>query len=152
MGVLCYRNLSRVFSLKNVSLLLWVMKVYIVWVKSSRQRVSWVSCEMACLTKSSWNAVWHLTFQLSTCASYMAFLRESLLANFLRASCENALIFISCLIYHQLNTKSKTIKSYKIQGTKLMQLWHFLSWNKANIKYSCKSQLYKFKHFSNCNK
>ena len=23
-----------------------------------------------------------------------------------------------------------------------MQLQHFLSWNKANIKYSCKSQLY----------
>ena len=30
-----------------------------------------------------------------------------------------------------------------MQGTKLMQLQHFLSWNKANIKHSCKLQLYK---------
>ena len=29
-----------------------------------------------------------------------------------------------------------------MQGTKLKQLQHFLSWNKANIKHSCKSQLY----------
>ena len=29
-----------------------------------------------------------------------------------------------------------------MQGKKLKQLQHFLSWNKANIKYSCKSQLY----------
>ena len=50
--------------------------------------------------------------------------------------------FISCLILHQLNTKPNTIKSHKIQGTKLMQLQHFMSWNKANIKHSCKSQLY----------
>ena len=46
------------------------------------------------------------------------------------------------LSLHQLNTKPNTIKSYKIQGTKLKQLQHFLSWNKANIKHSCKSQLY----------
>ena len=46
------------------------------------------------------------------------------------------------LILHQLNTKPNTIKSHKIQGTKLKQLQHFLSWNKANIKHSCKSQLY----------
>ena len=29
-----------------------------------------------------------------------------------------------------------------MQGTKLKQLQHFLSWNKANIKHSSKSQLY----------
>ena len=29
-----------------------------------------------------------------------------------------------------------------MQETKLKQLQHFLLWNKANIKYSCKSQLY----------
>ena len=34
------------------------------------------------------------------------------------------------------------IKSHKIQGTKLKQLQHFLSQNKANIKHSCKSQLH----------
>ena len=47
-----------------------------------------------------------------------------------------------CSILHQLNTKPNTIKFHKIQGTKLKQIKHFLSWNKANIKRSCKSQLY----------
>ena len=47
------------------------------------------------------------------------------------------------MFLHQLNIKPNTIKSYKIQGTKLKQIQHFLSWNKADIKYSCKSQLYK---------
>ena len=35
-----------------------------------------------------------------------------------------------------------TIKSHKIQGIKLKQLPHFLSWNKANIIHSCESQFY----------
>ena len=30
-----------------------------------------------------------------------------------------------------------------MQGTKLKQLQHFLSWNNAKIQHSCKSQLYK---------
>ena len=47
------------------------------------------------------------------------------------------------LSLHQLNTKPNTIKSHKIQGTKLKQLQHFLLWNKTNIKHSCKSQLYR---------
>ena len=51
--------------------------------------------------------------------------------------------FNSCSILHQLNTKSNTIKSHKIQGINLIQLQYFFSINKANIKYSCKSQLYK---------
>ena len=97
---------------------------------------------MACLTKYSRNATWHLTFQLPTCASHMAFSRKPLLANFLWASRKTALIFIACLILYQLNTKSNTIKSHKIRGNKIMQLQHFLSCNKANIKHSCKSQLY----------
>ena len=45
---------------------------------------------------------------------------------------------------HQLNTKPNTIKSHKIQRTRLKQLQHFLSWNKVNIKHSCKSQLYMY--------
>ena len=55
---------------------------------------------------------------------------------------KTALIFISCSILHQLNTKPNTIESHKIQGNNLMQLQYFLSRNKANIKHSCKSQLY----------
>ena len=60
------------------------------------------------------------------------------------ASREIHLFFNSCSIFHQLNTKPNTIKSHKIQWTKLKQLQHFLSWNKANIKHSCKLQLYIF--------
>jgi len=74
----------------------------------------------------------------------MAFSPVALLASFLQVSREIALIFIACLILHQLNTKLNTIKSHKIQVNKLMQLQHFLLWNKANIKHSCKSQLYTF--------
>ena len=51
--------------------------------------------------------------------------------------------FNSCSILHQLNTKPNTIKSHKIQGINLIQLQYFFSINKADIKYSCKSQLYK---------
>ena len=77
----------------------------------------------------------------SVCFSCALFV-GTLLANFLQANHETALIFNSCSILHQLNTKLNTIKSHKIQGTKLKQSQHFLSWNKANIKHSCKSQLY----------
>ena len=56
----------------------------------------------------------------------------------------NPLTLHLSLSLHQLNTKPNTIKSHKIQGTTLKQLQHFLSWNKANIKHSCKSQLYTF--------
>ena len=44
--------------------------------------------------------------------------------------------------FHQLNTKHNTIKSHKIQGTKLKQIQHFLLWNKPDIKHNYKSQLY----------
>ena len=62
--------------------------------------------------------------------------------SFSRASREIHLFFNSCSILHQLNTKPNTIKSHKKTRNKIMQIQHFLSWNKANIKYSCKSQLY----------
>ena len=58
------------------------------------------------------------------------------------ASCEIHLFFNSCSIFHQLNTKPNTIKSHKNTKNKIMQIQHFLSWNKVNIKCSCKSQLY----------
>ena len=79
-----------------------------------------------------------MTLQLPTCASHVALLWVS----FSRASREIHLLFNSCSILHQLNTKPNTIKSHKIPGTKLKQLQHFLSWNKANIKHNCKSQPY----------
>ena len=76
---------------------------------------------MAYLTKYSQNAAQHLTLQLAACVSHVAFSREPLLANFLRASHETAVIFISCSILHQLNTKPNTAESHKIQGNNLMQ-------------------------------
>ena len=79
-----------------------------------------------------------MTFQLPAYASHVALSQVS----FLWASGEIHLFFNSCSILHQLNTKPNTIKSHKIQGTKLKQSQHFLSWNKANIKHSCKSKLY----------
>ena len=93
---------------------------------------------MACLAKYS--------LALDSSASSMCFSRSlfvgTFLTNFLRACHKTALIFISCLILHQLNTKPNTIKSHKIQRNNLLHLQHFLSCNKANIKHSYKSQLY----------
>ena len=80
-------------------------------------------------------------FSFQSCASHMPFSWEP----FSQTSCE---LVAKCtdlqlsLSLHQLNTKPNTIKSHKIQWTKLKQLQHFLSWNKANIKHCCKSQLY----------
>ena len=54
----------------------------------------------------------------------------------------NPLILHLSLSLHQLNTKPNIVKSHKVHGYKLKQLQHFLSWNKANIKHSCKSRLY----------
>ena len=125
---------------------LWVMRVYIVWVKGkkvtlknppsrkfrgylARRPYSRDTCEILQAG---------MTLQLPAYASHMAFSWVS----FSRASRKIHLFFNTCSILHQLNTKSNTIKSHKIQETKLMQLRHFLLWNKTNIKYSCKSQLY----------
>ena len=73
-------------------------------------------------------------FSFQLCAPHVAFSRLSF--------SRNPLILHLSLSLHQLNTKPNTIKSHKVQGYKLKQLQHFLLWNKANIKHSCKSQLY----------
>ena len=126
---------------------LWVMRVYIVWVKGkkvtlknpprrkfrgylARRPYPWDTREILQAG---------ITLQLPTCASHVALLRVS----FSRASREIHLFYNSCSIFLQLNTKPNTVKSHKIQGPNLKQLQHFLSWNKANVKHSCKSQIYK---------
>ena len=120
--------------------------------KSSRQRVSLVSHEMAFLAKYSWNIAWHMTLQLSVCTFHVAFCGFLYSWASHEVNRETTLIFIACLILHHLNTKPNTIKSHKIQGNNLLQLQHFLSWNKVNIKYSCKSQLYSlWKNILRCN-
>ena len=144
-------NLSRVFLFKWSPLHLWVMRVYIIWVKC--KKVTHKNPPGRLFhnylarrpyprgTRKNDNLARLFSFQ--SCALHMPFSREP----FSRTSHE---LVVKCtdlhlsLSLHQLNIKPNTIKSHKIQGTKLKQLQHFLSWNKANIKYSYKSQLYKY--------
>ena len=119
------------------------MRVYIVWVKNKKDTFKNPLGRMFrdYLTRRSYpwdiheNDSLARLFSFQSCAPHMALLRVSY--------SRNPLILYLSLILHQLNTKPNTIKSHKIQGNKLKQLQHFLSWNKANIKHSCKSQLYK---------
>ena len=62
-------------------------------------------------------------FSFQSCASHVATSRVSFLHAFLR----NPLDLQLSLSLHLFNTKPNTIKSHKIQGTKLKQLQHFLS-------------------------
>ena len=125
MSVCVVENLSRVFLSEWPLLHLWVMRVYIVWVKGK---------EFIHKNPPGRKRLPGTTLQLPVMCSSHALSRFSF--------SWNPLILHLSLSLYQLNTKSNTIKSHKIQGTKLEQLQHFLSWNKANIKYSCKSQLY----------
>ena len=147
MGVCVVENLSRVFLSEWSFHNLWEMRVYIAWVKGKKVTL-----------KNPLGRMFHnyiagrpyprdtceilqagMTLQLPACGSHVALSQVS----FSLASHEIHLFFNSCSILHQLSTKPNTIKSHKIEGTKLKQLQHFLSWNKANIKHSCKSQLYR---------
>ena len=121
---------------------LWVMRVCIVWVKGKKitlkilqaksfTGISRVGHSRETLTKLT---AWHDSSASIICFSCGSF-ASKLLA---KSTCSSH----TCSILYQLNTKLNTIKSHKIQGTKLKQLPHFLSWNKVNIKHSCKSQLY----------
>ena len=125
------------------------MKVYIVWVKGKKVTQKNPPGRMFCNylarrpyprdTRGNDNLARLFSFQ--SCTSHMPFSQEP----FLRTSSElvaKCTDFQLSLSLHQLNTKPNTIKSHKIQGTKLKQLQDFLSWNKANIKHSCKSQFY----------
>ena len=148
MGVLCYRNLSKVLS-KEPLLPFWVMRVYIVWVKGMKvtlkilQAKSFVDTSRDGLSRE---VLAKYSLALNSSASSICFscalFAGTFLVNFLWASHKIALIFISCSILHQFNTKSNTIKSHKIQENNLMHLQHFLLWNKVNIKHSYKSQFY----------
>ena len=129
--------------------LLWVIRVYIVWVKGKKvtlknppgkeSRKYFARRPYLRNTREIDNLTQLFSFQL--CASHMPFLRELFSRTFreLVAKCTDLHLSLSL---HQLNTKPNIIKFYKTQGTKLKQLQHFLSWNKANIKHSYKSQIY----------
>ena len=91
-------------------------------------------------TRENDSLAWLFNFQ--SCAPHMPFSRKLFLRTSLEliAKCTDLQLSLSL---HQLNTKLNTIKYHKIQWTKLKQLQHFLSWNKATIKHSCKSKLYR---------
>ena len=126
-------NLFRVFLSEQPLIHLWVMRIYIVWVKGRE-----VTLKKALLVRHLQKRQPGMTLQLLVmCSSRGSFVTQ-LLASFSR----NPLILHLSLSLHQLNTKPNTIKSHKVQGYRLKQLHHFLSWNKANIKHNCKSQLY----------
>ena len=126
------------------------MRVYIVWVKGKKVTLKNPPSRMfhdylmgrPYPQDTRKNDSLARLFSFQSCAPHMPFSQKP----FSRTSHELVAKYIDLqlnLSLHQLNTKPNTIKSYKIQGTKLKQLQHFLSWNKANIKHSCKSQLYK---------
>ena len=138
-------NLSRVFLSEWPTIHLCVMKVYIVWVKGREVTLKKPPSKMFrdCLAGRPYlrdiceNDSLARLFSFQSCASHVPF-RGLASRKFLAKSTD---LQIS-LSLHQLNTKPNTIKSHKIQGTKLEQLQHFLLWNKTNIKHSCKSQHY----------
>ena len=147
MGVCVVENLSRVFLSEWSHLHLWVMRVYIVWVKGmefthknplGRMFRDYLAGRPYPRDIRKNDSLARL-FSFQSCAPHMALSPIC----FLWASREIHWFFILCLILHQLDTKPNTIKSHKVQGNKLKQLQYFLSWNKANIKHSCKSQLYR---------
>ena len=126
------------------------MRVYIVWVKGKKVTHKIPLSRMFCDhfvgrpyprdTRENNSLAWLFSFQ--SCALHMPFSQEP----FSRTSHELVAKYIDLqlsLSLHQFNTKPNIIKSHKIQGTKLKKIQHFLSWNKVNIKHSCKSQLYK---------
>ena len=142
MGVCVVENLSRVFLSEWPLLHLWVMRVYIVWVKGMKVSLKNPPGRMFhdCLAGRPYprdihennSLAWLFSFQ--PCAPHVTLSRLSF--------SRNPLILHLSLSLHQLNTKTNTIKSHKVQGYKLKQLQYFLSWNKANIKHNCKSQFY----------
>ena len=138
-------NLSRVFLSEWPTIHLCVMKVYIVWVKGREVTLKKPPGKMFrdCLAGRPYprdiceNDSLARLFSFQSCASHVPFC--GLASRKFLAKSTDLQISLSL---HQLNTKPNTIKSHKIQGTKLEQLQHFLLWNKANIKHSCKSQHY----------
>ena len=145
-------NLSRIFFSEWPLILLWVIMVYIVWVNGKKVTLKKPSGKMFHEyfvgrpyprdTRETNNLAWLFSFQ--SCAFQVPFSREPFSRDTREPMVKLHWFLILCSILHQLNTKAKTIKSHKIQGTKLKQIQHFLSWNKANIKHSWKSQLYIF--------
>ena len=146
MGVCVVENLSRVFLSEWSLLHLWVMRVYIVWVKDKevthKNPLGRIFRDCLAGRPYPWdtrkNDSLPRLFSFQSCAPHVLF--HDLASRELLAKSTDLQISLNL---YQLNIKPNTIKCQKIQGTKLEQLQHFLLWNKANIKHNCKSQLYK---------
>ena len=121
MGVCVVENLSRVFLSEWPPLHLWVMRVYIVWVKGKkvtlknppgRESRRYLAGRPYPRNTREIDSLARL-FNFQSCASYMPFSREP----FSKISCE---LVAKCtdlhlsLSLHQFNTKPNTIKSHKI--------------------------------------
>ena len=130
MGVCVVENLSRVFLSEWPPLHLWVMRVYIVWVKGKKVTLKNPPDKMF----HNYLAGRPYLFDTRENDSLVQLFSFQLVAKYTDLQLSLSL--------HQLKTKPNTIKSHKIQGNKLKQLQHFFSWNKINIKHNCKSQLY----------
>ena len=119
------------------------MRVYIVWVKGNK--VTLKIFQVECFTSTSQEGLTREALMKLTAWHDPSASSHVLLTWLFRGQASSETLAKStCSIFDQLNTKPTTIESHKIQGTKLKQLQHFLSWNKTNIKYSCKSQLYNY--------
>ena len=123
MGVCIVENLSRVFLSEWPPILLWVMMVYIVWVKGKKVTLknppSKEFHEYFARRPYPWdihktnNLAWLLSFQ--SCASHMAISRVSFSQASRNLLMKSFCFSNTCSILHQLNTKLNTIKSHKIQ-------------------------------------
>ena len=103
------------------------MRVYVVWVKGKKVTLknpsdkifrNYLAGRPYPQDTRETNSLAQL-FSFQSCASPVATSRVSF--------SRNPLDLQLSLSLHQLNTKLNTIKSHKIQGTKLKQLQHFLS-------------------------
>ena len=115
-------NLSRGFLSEWHILHLWVMRVYIVWVKG--KEVTYKILQAECFATVSREGLTRETLAKTTAwhdssASSHVLLMCSFMAQLLVGFSQNPLIFHLSLSFHQLNTKLNTIKSHKIQGKKL---------------------------------
>ena len=104
-------------------LLLWIIKVYRVWMKGKKVTIKILQIES--FAGTLWDGLFCKVFAkcsltLDSSASSMCFshalFARTFLTNLLRASRKITVIFILCLILHRLNSKLNTIKSHKIQG------------------------------------
>ena len=114
-------NLFRVFLSEWPTIHLWVMKVYIVWVKGREVTLKKPPGKMFrdCLAGRPYshdtceNDSLARLFSFQSCASHVLF--RSLVSRKLLVKSTDLKISLSL---HQLDTKPNTIKSHKIQGTK----------------------------------